>query len=823
MSKFRLYGTRTSEVSELEKNNRNLARRAATEGMVLLKNNGALPLKEEKVVDLFGTGARMTVFGGSGSGETKGREKITVEKGLINAGVKIGNTAWLDRFDAKYQSEYKKWHDEVEEAIKGYNIFSVIKMYEEIYRHHFNFPVGDAIEKSDMTPGVDTVIYVLARQAGEGGDRRAETGDYYLTDIEKDSIRFLKANYKRLIVIINAGAALDMDILDEVDIDGLIFMGQPGEEAGNALADILTGRAVPSGHLTSTWAIDFKDYPSADIYGKNSKNDLESDYKEGIYVGYRWFDANKIKARFPFGYGLSYASFDTKFLKITQDKDNIELVFGVTNKSQVFEGAHVVQVYVSKLNTEIYQVKKEFCGFEKTKILKPGESQEIVIKVPIKGLKSFIETNNRFELLAGQYVFLVGDNAENCNQVAVAYVKKSEVVQKLKNLTGTSRFKDARFGIDETEVNNLEKVVIETSVLREEIGSDYFEDDAKQKAKKFSEKLTEKEIASLIVGANVTGFGYNHAPGAVGKTTNSLLKKYNVPNINMADGPAGLNLLPENYVTKGGQELAYGHLPQDRTWGFLKKMEWMAVGKEGRDTPVFQYTTAFPSTTVRAQSFNKELEYEIGLAVGREMEVMGITLWLAPAINIQRNPLCGRNFEYASEDPFLSGKMAASIINGVQSVGGVGVTLKHFCANNQETEREFVSSNISVRALREIYLKGFEIAITESHPWAVMSSYNRLNGTYTGNHKELLTNVLRGDFGFDGIVMTDWRAITKKKGAYHLCASSGNDLIMPGEKAEEKIVLEDIMKGRLLTEDARKSAERILTIVYSSNVWKTVE
>ena len=828
MKKYRLYGSRTQDVSPLEKKNRMLARRAAEEGMVLLKNNGLLPLRLNQRIDLFGTGARMTVFGGSGSGETKGRKKITVEAGLINAGVNLTNTKWLDEFTLKYEREHLAWRESVEEAVKGYHLWNVIQMYEVIGQHPFRFPVGQSVTDKHISKDGEIAIYVIARQAGEGGDRKAVSGDYLLSDDEKNSIRLLKTKYKGLVLVINAGASIDLDILDEIDVDAVIFMGQPGEEAGNALANLLFGKTSFSGHLTSTWAKSISDYPYSKEYANNSRvdNQLEADYKEGIYVGYRYFDTKGIKPRFAFGHGLSYTTFLRRLDSAVAQGGDLVFDFVIKNAGDTYAGADVVQLYVSKPNGQINQVSKELCAFEKTKVLLPGQDEKCSIRVDIKELKTYVEGKNSFLLLAGEYLFFSGDSIENASFIGKVIVDTTVEVQQLCEIAGTDRFLDLKLNCkkikdDDGFVINADIADMDGLEVADQTSEpSYFDESCRSKAIELADKFTDGELASLIVGANVTGTGYNRAPGAVGKTTNKLLKKYGMPNFNMADGPAGLNLLAENMITKGGMELAYEHLPEDRTWGFLKKIEWMSVCKKGRDIPLFQYTTAFPSTTVRASSWNKQLDYEIGVAVGEEMKAMGITLWLAPAINVQRNPLCGRNFEYASEDPYLSGKMAAAITNGVQSVGGVGVTIKHFCANNQETEREWVSSNISKRALREIYLRGFEIAIKESHPWAVMSSYNRLNGIYTGNHKQLLTDVLRLDFGFDGIVMTDWRAITSEKGSFALCAPAGNDIIMPGEPYVEKVVLASLKSGELDRDSARRSATRILIILFASNVWE---
>lgn len=825
MKKYRIYSPENQKVSILERNNRKLAREIATEGIVLLENNGVLPLSRNTPVALFGTGARMTVFGGSGSGETKGREKITIEVGLKNAGITIASTRWMDCFDKIYQTEYDAWRKDINEKMKGFTIFNVIQMFDVIGKNPFPFPIGQPIGVEDMEGDADTAIYVLARQAGEGGDRKVEPGSYLLTDQEKESIGTLRKHYKKLIVILNLGSSLDLSFLDDISIDALLYMGQPGEEAGNAVADILVGAAIPSGKLTSTWGFCYEDYPLAKSFGEAGEDKLQADYKEGIYVGYRYFEAKDIKPRYAFGFGKSYTDFSVSFDNIRQVREKLFFSVTVKNIGETYCGKEVVQVYVTKPADQMQQEKKALAGFSKTKKLMPKEMQKLEIEVNLNHITSYCEDNTE-KLLVGSYIFSIGNASDNVKPVAILQVEDLVTLKKLCNVPGTNRFKDIDISMEENRVDIKEsdltdlpvKVLDPSCLICEDTTVNKVYTAVNKRAVAIAERLSDKELAQLIVGANVTGVGFNRAPGAVGKTTSALLRKYRIPNINMADGPAGLNLLPESIIARSGMELCYEHLPEAWSFGFLPKLTPIAVGNPKTGRCVFQYCTAFPSTTVRAQSWNEELDYEVGVAVGKEMKRFGVTLWLAPALNIQRNPLCGRNFEYISEDPVLSGKMAAAITKGVQSVDGVGVTIKHFCCNNQEYEREYVSSNVSIRALREIYLKGFEIAVKESDPWSVMTSYNKLNGTYTANNKDLISDILRREWGFKGVVMTDWRAITDEKGDISQCATVGNDIIMPGEPYVSKTILKDLKSGKLKREHAVTSAARILELVFKSNV-----
>ena len=320
-----------------------------------------------------------------------------------------------------------------------------------------------------------------------------------------------------------------------------------------------------------------------------------------------------------------------------------------------------------------------------------------------------------------------------------------------------------------------------------------------------------------MTGGGYAVRAYNNVMGAAGRTCTTLVNK-GVPNIVLADGPAGLNVVPEIAVRRNGLPGYPNGLPEDWRWGWLKKAEPLLKKLIGGGRRVYRYMTAWPSETVLAQSWDTALLEEVGQAVGKEMLEIGVSVWLAPGMNIHRNPLCGRNFEYYSEDPILSGKMAATVTRGVQSQGGVGVSVKHFCCNNQEDNRTGVSANVSKKALREIYLRAFEIAVTEGKPWTVMSSYNRVNGRYVCNDPELLTGVLREEWDFRGLVMSDWNATDP---ASHATAiNAGNDLIMPGGAAVRKALLAGLKNGTLDRAALDRSAGRVLELIFKSETCK---
>ncbi len=772
--KYQVYGASTPEVSQRELRHRVLARQAAAEGIVLLKNDGVLPIKPGKVA-LYGPGSRMTVKGGSGSGDVRERYSVTVEQGLQNAGFTFPTTLWMDRFKEKYDADVAAWRNGLEEKIKRYNVFQTMKMFIFIGEHPMPFPACTPVLEDELTDDTDTAIYVLSRQAGEGRDRRVEKGDYLLSDVEKESLRLLSRHYKKLILVLNCGSSIDLSILEEVRIDAVLFFGQGGTEGGNALTDILTGAVCPSGRLTDTWAMRYEDYPCADTFGHRN-GDLENEeYSEGIYVGYRWFDKRKITPRYPFGSGLSYTTFRRDVTEAASD----HVVVTVTNTGGC-SGKETLLLYIRKPEGRLDHEEKALAAFAKTKTLAPGEIQCITIPFDLKNVASFDEKRSAFVLEAGEYGIVLNDAP--CGSFVLERERVAETVLPI--------------GSDErTEVKGKFSPKVQTLL----------------------NKLTDWDKIQLVTGGGYSIRCYNNVMGAAGRTCTTLLKK-GIPNIVLSDGPAGLNVTPSTTVMPDGTPRYPDGLPADWQWGWLKKVGSLLKGRPGKGKTVYRYMTAWPSETVQAQTWNTELAEEIGRAVGREMLEIGVSVWLAPGLNIHRNPLCGRNFEYYSEDPLVSGKMAAAITRGVQSMGGVGVAQKHYCCNNQEDNRTGVSANVSQRALREIYLRAFQIAVTEGKPWTVMSSYNRVNGKYVCNSFDLCTRVLRLEWGFTGLVMSDWNAT--EQCSYAEAVNAGNDLIMPGTAAVSKKLRQELQAGRLNRDALNLSAGRVLELVLKSDTCK---
>lgn len=774
MEKFQTFGAYTPEESQRERDHKALARRVAAEGIVLLKNDCVLPLTT-KTVALYGPGSRLTVKGGSGSGDVQERHSITIEEGLKNAGFAFPTTLWMDRFKEKYDADMAEWQQDVEAKIKGFTPIQTMQMFDVIHENPMPYPACTPILEDELTNETDTAIYVLSRQAGEGKDRRVEKGDYLLSDIEADSLKLLSSHYSKLILVLNCGSVIDLSILDATRIDAVLFYGQGGMEGGNALADLLTGKATPCGKLTDTWAMRYEDYPSADTFSYRN-GDLENEeYSEGIYVGYRWFDEKEITPRYRFGFGLSYTTFDCEVQTVTDTAVTVTV-----KNAGSYSGKEVLQLYITKPDSSIDHEKKSLAAFAKTKLLQPGESQTITLCFALKDIAVFDEARSAFILEQGGYGLILNNTP---------------------------------FGT----VNVDEEILIEQVKPIGSSAHTQYKESFSPKVTVLLRRLSDKDKISLVTGGGYSIRCYNNVMGAAGRTCTKLLRK-GIPNIVLADGPAGLNVNQSTTVMRDGTPRYPDGLPADWQWGWLKKVGPLLKGKPGKGTTVYRYMTAWPSETVQAQTWNTELVEIIGQAVGKEMLEIGVSVWLAPGLNIHRNPLCGRNFEYYSEDPLVSGKMAAAITRGVQSMGGVGVSVKHYCCNNQEDNRTGVSANVSQRALREIYLRAFRIAVTEGKPWTVMSSYNRVNGKYVCNSFDFCTRVLRQEWGFEGLVMSDWNAT--EQCSYSEAINAGNDLIMPGTASVARKLEAELKEGKLDRKALNVSAGRVLELIFKSDTCK---
>ncbi|MBQ2069449.1 MAG: glycoside hydrolase family 3 C-terminal domain-containing protein [Bacilli bacterium] len=820
MGRFRTFGNKTDEVTELEKKNRAIALNAAIEGIVLLENDGVLPLKEGSLA-LFGSGVRHTVKGGTGSGDVYERYSVSVEQGFEEHGVTITSKAYLDRFDAQYEKEKQEWVDDIERRIKKYHIWEVQKMFDEVINPaHLKFPIGDLIKEDDLTDD-PVAVYVIARQAGEAADRKLEKGDFLLDDVEVDNIAKLRKHYEKVVVVINSGSIVDLSPLDEIGVNAVLFLAQAGEEGGNALAKILLGEVSPSGKLPDTWPKRYEDVPFAMEYGilGDVKN---QNYKEGLFVGYRYFDSFGVPVRYPFGFGLSYTEFSFRMGEVRNKGPHIDFEVEVSNEGEKRSGKEVVQAYLSRPQDDYPSERSVLVAFAKSKTLSPKEKERLALSFDIRDFAIYDEKRASYVLPKGRYLVSIGDSIAHKEGGFFIEVKEEIVTEICFSISCPNDFEELLLSLPNPSIpEGLKGIQIGKKDI-ETVVHEYKNSAISTKnprTAEFLEKMGDLDLINLTVGGGYSGLGYNVTPTVAGRTSITLKKK-GIPNINLSDGPAGLRLYPKNGYTKLGIPRYIDSLPENWRWGFLKKFEPFLVTRSRKGIRIFQYLTAFPCALLQAASFNTDLVKEIGKAIAEEMILTGVSVWLAPGMNIHRNPLCGRNFEYYSEDPLLSAKMASSVTLGVQSYPGLSVTIKHFACNNQEDKREYMSTNVKERTLREIYLKGFRLAIQESSPKCLMSSYNSVNYVYMPNNEELCHKVLRNEWGFEGLVMTDWTSTGEGKGKHELCHLSGNDLIEPGNKGVYQYMVDKYKEGKLDMGKIKVSASRVLDLIFDSRVWR---
>ena len=808
MKKWTHSGSLRQKLSDREEKHRALARRAAAEGIVLLRNEGMLPLKTSDPIALFGSGAEKTVKGGIGSGDVNNRENISVYRGIKEAGVSVTNEEWIQDYDKRYKEAREEWKEKILEDARH-----VQNPFDAYAANPFALPGGRRITEADLK-GAAAVVYMISRISGEGKDRRLEKGDYYLSSREREDILYLDGLHIPLILILNSGGPVELtDILQETEnIRAVLNISQPGQEGGHAVADILFGRAVPEGKLTTTWARRYEDYPFADTYSYLNGNLEKEEYREGIYVGYRYFDNFGVKPLFSFGYGLSYTSFGLEFRDLQTEKSSVQARVAVTNTGKSYAGREVVQVYVSFPKGRIEKESRRLAGFAKTDRLMPGESREVVVEIRQKQLAVFSEERQAWIVEAGTYGIWVGNSLDSAVLSAYLTVSREVVLEKTHRICPRKEpFEELCRDSSGNSESRAEKAKEKAIPVYEFVPCSQPEIQYVSPAEEQYpvEDLIPLLYGNITAGASTLGSAGIRVPGSAGETTETLEEKYRIRSLIMADGPAGLRLRQSYQVDKETDSVYGTGVLGSLENGFLEPM----IIHKNVDT-YYQYCTAFPVGTALAQTWDPELLTEFGCAVAEEMREFQVDLWLAPGMNIQRNPLCGRNFEYFSEDPLLSGVLASAVTRGVQYKTGCGVTIKHFACNNQEDNRMGVDACVSERALREIYLRGFEIAVKESAPAAIMSSYNLINGVHAANSRDLCTVVAREEWGFQGVIMSDWNTTVPEDGSIPWkCAAAGNDIIMPGNCDDDENIRQAYAQGELTEKEIRECAGRIIALV----------
>jgi beta-glucosidase len=760
-----------------------LACKASEESIVLLKNdNNALPITSDEVVAVFGRCQLDYFYVGYGSGgDVNAPYQVNLIDGLKNCNANIY---------APLLDTYSKWCSEnpVSHGFWGH--------------WPMNYPEMDIDENlvKSASQNSQKAVVVIGRAAGEDRENKLEQGSYYLTDTELKLLDTVTANFDKVIVVMNCGNIIDMAWVEKYGnkISALLYPWQCGMESGNALANILTGRANPSGKLPCTIAKNYEDYPSSSNFGGKDFNN----YSEDIFVGYRYFETFcPDKVLYPFGFGLSYTKFEITPTKFDFNNDKFTVAVKVKNIGSA-TGKEVVQLYVKAPIVKLSKASRSLVAFGKTPSLAPDESCEINFNFSLYDISSFddtrkIENNHAYIVEGGEYTFYVG-NSVRADAVASTIYIDEKVIQPLDEVCGVkNEFQRI------TAVNTNGKITVGTEKvpvskpylkgrilenLPKEIGykgdKGYKFSDVSQgkiSLDDFISQLNNQELEALTRGEGMMNsqYGVVGNAGAFGGIIPSLREK-GVPAIITTDGPAGIR---------------------------IKK-----------------YTSLIPCGTALASTFNCELVKELTAVMGAEMVHHGSDVLLAPGMNIQRNVLCGRNFEYFSEDPVLSGKMGSAYVNGIQS-NGVSACPKHFACNNQEVRRTKTDSRVSQRALREIYLKGFEICVKESQPMNIMTSYNKINGVWSHYNYDLVTTVLRKEWDYTGNVMTDWWMQKSaspefpkiKDNAYRV--RSQVDVLMPGGKHTAKsyksdgTLLKTLGKAEGITRgELERGARNVLTL-----------
>lgn len=744
-------GENHSKITGCEKHIR-LSRKAACEGTVLLKNNDALlPFEKGTKIAVFGKSQIDYVKGGGGSGEVNTAYIRNIYQGLK---LKREQLQVFDELSLYYQSYVEQQYRSGETP----GLLKEAAVPEALLASAKNF--------------TDAAVIVIGRFSGEGTDRKNDgTDDYFnLSETEKEMIEKVTANFTKVVVLLNVGAIIDTSwFADNPGISAAVMIWQGGMEGGLAAADVLTGDSYPSGKLADTCAVSLDDYPSSEGFHESEEYVT---YTEDIFVGYRYFETvpgKKERVVYPFGYGLSYTEFSLSDLSVCDDKKNIYLSVTVTNTGNR-AGKEVVQVYFNAPAGKLTKPSRQLCGFAKTRELLPGDVQNLQLSFAIEDMASFddmgVVAKSCKVLEKGDYNIFVGTDVRSAAETAYTYtLEENQIVEELHSYVAPEKL-EKRLQADGTyqtlECKEIQRetfpCVYRIPVKPEETFQLIDVAQNKLSLDTFIAQLTDEELCHLVTGQGNIGVANTCGMGN--------LPRVGIPGVMTADGPAGLRIKRECMID----------------------------------------TTAFPVATSLAASWNTDLLEEVGKAGALEVKENNLSIWLTPALNIHRSPLCGRNFEYFSEDPFLSGKMASAIVRGIQSQNIVAVP-KHFACNNKETNRKNSDSVVSERALREIYLKGFEICVKEAKPKMIMTAYNLVNGVRVSENAELLWGILRNEWGFDGTVISDWSNFANHKTE----VQAGNNVKMPTGEPEELFTA--IAAGTLKREELCVAVKYLLSTI----------
>lgn len=756
--------------------------RAVSGGIVMLKNDGALPLKQGGTAAVFGRIQLHYYKSGTGSGGMVNVSKVIgITDGLLDAGYKL---------DEQLLNAYREWDEQ--------NPFDHGEGWGGEPWSQKEMPLTDELV-GGAASRADAAIVIIGRTAGEEMDNKLEKGAFLLSDLEEDMLRRVTSAFDKTVVLLNTGGLIDMSFMDRYPVSAVMYVWQGGMVGGAGTAAVLTGEVSPSGKLPDTIAYEISDYPSDKFFGSG---DMDC-YGEDIYVGYRYFETfAKDRVRFPFGFGMSYTSFDITASDFKLDGDKVTGSVNVKNTGST-PGREVVQIYCSAPQGKLGKPARVLCGFDKTRTLQPGESQTLSFEIPLESVASYDDSGvtghkSAWILEQGGYVFYAGADVRSASE-AYSLTLPETVVRQCKSALGPlTAFKRM--------VNSSGKPEFEDVPLT---GEAFPHDHAKLPAEipqtgdrgirladvvngkntleEFTAQLTDYDLSCIIRGEGMGSPKVTAGTAAAFGGVSDTLTALGIPCACCDDGPSGMRL--------------------------------------DCGTKAF----SLPNGTLLASTFDRPLMTELFTFMGLEMHTNQVDCLLGPGMNIHRHPLNGRNFEYFSEDPYLTGEMASAELAGLHSTGAEG-TIKHFCGNNRETRRHFLDSVISERALREIYLRGFENAVKKGGAKSVMTTYGQVNGVWTAGNYDLVTGILRDDWGFDGFTMTDWWANINRRGKapdksdFAAMAMAQNDVYMvtaDGAACNDN-TLDSLNSGELTRGELQRNAMNILRFLTTTHAMKRV-
>jgi beta-glucosidase len=766
------------------------AKEVAAEGAVLLKNeNQTLPIKFNEKVAVFGRIQNSYYKSGTGSGGLVNVDYVvSILDGLRNSGqVKV---------DEHLADIYQQWvndHPFEKGAGWGQEPWSQVEM-----------EISDEVVSKAASEN-DGAIVIIGRTAGEDQDARNESGSYLLTELEEKLIEQVSNHFPRCAVVLNVGNIIDMKWVEKHQVPAVMYVWQGGMEGGNAVADVLTGKVNPCGKLSNTISIDLDDFFSTRNFGRKDYNF----YQEDIYVGYRYFETfAQDRVLYPFGFGLSYSSFSMETVSTQFDGSHINIKISVTNTGSI-AGKEVVQLYFGAPMGVLGKSLKSLVAFKKTKNIEPNQSDVLSFSIDIKEMASYDDSGATghpfsFVLEAGEYLIHMGNSVRHTKEVMRVELKDLIVVETLESAMAPvipfqrikPVFEDGKISLGYEDVPQRSYDLNRRIADRRPVNLPYTGDQGYKLADVAENKVTldafvaqfsDEDLACIVRGEGMSS--PKVTPGtasAFGGVTDSLLN-FGLPIASCADGPSGI------------------------------RMDSGAIA------------TSLPNGTCMACTWNSEMIEQLYQMEGRELIKNNIDFLLGPGINIHRNPLNGRNFEYFSEDPYLTGSMAVAQSKGMHAVGASG-TLKHFTANNQETARHDIDCIISERALREIYLKGYEMAVKQANARSIMTSYSAINGIWAASNYDLNTTILREQWGFNGFVMTDWWAKLNDEGEpatirnTKAMVRAQNDVYMVVENAlnnsTKDNTSESLAKGLLMSGELQRSAKNICNVLLQSHSFR---